>query len=351
MSYRGLGVDFFYDESATGVYDPYDYLSGGVGYGVLQNVMNDAVTLLLSGQSGDIDIGRRYHVTWVDSHPEISAVFGSHEDTARLIGHTVLETLVSVEREKPLGSRATFSSLAPVLVGALVEVLRHGGDPASCMMSFEAAYGDLQKISVLSVPKTVSRTGWCEKDVVFPHSGQTITSCVPALMCKKGVDTQGTTFVKTAPPPSPGDIRATPPGSTAPAPAPTRADVERQVDEKMKGKGETFESLNIKAEYGELAQYLSALSQVKRWLVYSLGLPDKATDKEVANRLLKLGIWPGEAADWFRGCNFDTDCFRLTMNQALGEAKQEVRDNRAKVVAAALGLGALGTALYFWVRR
>ena len=59
-----------------------------------------------------------------------------------------------------------------------------------------------------------------------------------------------------------------------------------------------------------------------------------------------LPAGPGEVLDWFEGCSFDTNCFRQNMNIALGQARRYSRDTRAKIVVAAVAVGALGYFLF-----
>ena len=100
MSYSGLGLDFFGISSDTETLDNgAEYLGGGEPLELLQTAANDTVTILLSGQATTLKIGET-EITYVDSHPEIAAIFASHEQTARILAQTVLATMIQQQREK-----------------------------------------------------------------------------------------------------------------------------------------------------------------------------------------------------------------------------------------------------------
>jgi hypothetical protein len=345
MSYRGLWQLDTEDLEDT------SYLTeGSAAFQILESVANDTVTTLLSGSPNSIMVGNT-EVSWVDAHPEISAVFGSHEDTARLIATVVLASMLQRERDKAPGARASGHALAESLPDEITRVLRNGDDPAACESDFNDSFARWgAAVSALSVPKTVSKTGYCDKSLslLWGPDGH-ILSCQVASICRAGVNPDGSIHYFESPPPSPSDPRAPAPGSTSPKPPPTKAQIESSIKAKMKGQGESLEDVETQEAWTELSAYLSSLTVAKGYLALALGLPAKATDTAVSAALALRGISPSEALDWFYGCDFDTDCFRESMNLALGESDDRKSDRIAKTVVFAGVAVAVG--LYFWKVR
>jgi hypothetical protein len=346
VTYRGLGLDFFGMSQDTETLDSgAGYLLGGTPFELLQGAANDTVTILLSGQGDTLKIGES-EITYVDSHPEIAAIFASHEQTARILAQTVLATMIERERQKKAG-RLSGRSLAEALPDEIISVMRHGGDPSACQTEFEESFASWAELSALKT--SITKTGWCEKSLALPWDANGhIVSCKASAICKSGTNAAGQTFFYAAAPPPPSDPRVPAPGSATPAPPPTKSELERDIRTRMQKSGETLAQAQATEAWTELAAYLTSLSEAKLYLTMGLGLPAKATDAAVTSALALRGIAPKEALDWFYACNFDTNCFRQTMNLALGQADDRSRDRIAKAVV--IVGAAAAVALYLWRR-
>jgi hypothetical protein len=349
VTYSGLGFGFFTEPCGINV-EGTDHFVAGPTYQALETVAQDTVTVLLSGH-GNVQLCGNL-LPYVAPAPGVAAVFGAHEQTARLIAATVLASLMEQERRKAHGTRASTRMLAERLVPEIVQTLTHNGDPAACQIEFEASFRNWSGLSALKVPTTVSKTGWCEKSLALPwDSAGHIRSCEAQAICKSVIGAGGAIQYVTSPPPAPTDPRvaASAPGTT-PSPPPTKAEIEAEVRRKMVASGETVADRENKQEFTELAAYLKALGEARRYLTMALGIPDKSTDAAVAAALGHEGIATAEVLDWFLGCNFEPGCFREQMNLSLGEARRYSRDTRAKIAVAVGGVLAVGFLLFRWRR-
>lgn len=347
MSYGGLGLTFF-SEPCRILIDGTDHLSPGEAYQALETVAQDTVAALLGGYSNVYLCGSL--LPYVAPAPGVSAVFGAHEETARLIAGAVLASLMTQERQKAPGTRASTRTLAERLVTEIVQTLTHGGDPAACELEFEASFKSWTALSALKVPTTVSTTGWCEKSLALPwDKNGSVRSCEAQAICKSilGADSKVRYVSSPAPAATDPRVAASAPGTEPTAP-PSKADIEAEVRRKMSAGGETVAAEENKQAFVELAAYLKALGQARRYLTMALGIPEKASDADVSRALSHEGVTNAEALNWFWGCNFDLDCFRQEMNIALGEARRYSRDTRAKIAVAALGVAAVGFLLFKW---
>lgn len=344
MTYRSIGWSGF-EEPCQVNPDSYEYIAPSAAYKMLEDTAQDIVTALVTGPTTSI----RFCGVWVADAiyaSDIAAIFSGHLQTARLIGAAVLSSIVDEERGK--AQRLTTISVAGKLITEITRALRNGGDPAACQMAFEDSFRSWAALTNLSVPTTISKTGWCEKSLALPMKAGQITGCTVQAVCRSGVTPAGVKLYYSSPPPDPSDPRlAVKAPGDKPATPPTRAEVEAGIQRKMKEQGETVESENRAAEFTELASYLKALGEARTYLSMALGLSDKASEKDIMASLGTLGILPSEALDWFDGCRFDTNCFREQMNIAIGEAKQRVKDNRVKIVVATAAVGAVA----WWVLR
>jgi len=199
------------------------------------------------------------------------------------------------------------------------------GDPSSCILTFENSMTAWKSIYA-GLPASTS-TGWCARLLVFSGKpGEVAATCLKYLDSKGVVQT-----LLTSPPPA-GALTA-PPGDAAtgaPVPPPSHAQIDAAIQQKMAASGETFEQLEKDQEESELATYMSALSESRVWLTYSLGLPTTASDAAIYSALQQRGISKGEALDWFTGCGARLDCFRERMNAALGRTDEEAIENKTK---------------------
>jgi hypothetical protein len=349
--YASLGVPLLSQTPASSALTVLnDYVSNGMGFFALQNVAQDTVTLLLSGNPGNVMMGGKV-VANVPAHPEIAAIFGSHEQTARILAATVLETLIYHERQKTTG-RTPLDTLAQFLVAELIAVFNNGGDPFACESLFESSFRDWAALSNLQVPKSMSATGWCQKSISLPvNPDGSIASCQAQSICRSYVPTpNGKIQFYSAPPPAPSDLSVSvqTPGNV-PVPPPTKEDIQAAIQKKMATTGQSLEEVERQTEFIELAAYLKSVAESRLWLGMALGLPEKSTDQDVVRALATRGISSGEALDWFDGCDFDPNCFREEMNRALGESANRARDQIAKTaVVAVAGLAAF--MLWRWTR-
>jgi hypothetical protein len=337
---RGLGMNMFLEPCDANV-DSTAYFSPTATYKALVKVAEDTVTALLYG-GGVIELCGE-SLRSIPNTPGVAAVFGSHEETARLVAQTVLATLIDQQKRK--SPRQSAYTLAQVLIQEIIDTLSHGGDPAACQMEFETTFRSWSALSNLSVPTSVSKTGWCEKDLALPVSPNgRIASCKATAICRMELQPNGTVKIYETPPPPPGDpgVVVSAPG-TEPAAPPTKEQIEAEIRRKMAlpGGGSLAEQ-EAKAELAELAGYLKALKEARLYLTMALGIPVNATDAVLGRALAHEGIAPREVLDWFDGCSFDTHCFREQMNIAIGEARRYAKDTRAKIAVAALAIGALG---------
>jgi hypothetical protein len=330
-----------------------DYLAPkSGGYAALEKVAQDVVTGLLSGAASEIELCGQ-EIAGTPAAPDIAAVFGPREQTARILAAAVVATIVDRERTRPNPSRMSLRQAAVRVVDEIVLAMRHGGDPSACEMQFEDSFRQWASLTDLAVPENVSKTGWCQKSFVLPTGPDGhVQACLASPICKASIG-PGPAYARTvfsASPPAPGDPRASVqvPGGT-PSPPPTKAEVEKEIRRKMIQSGEGAADQQKKQEFTEIAAYLEALGGARRALTMALGLSDKSTDLSIMNALGSIGISSSEVLDWFDGCNLDPNCFREQMNIALGEAKLALRDNRAKMFAALGAVAALGL-FVFWRR-
>ncbi len=353
MSYSGLGGGMFENLSCDVDPDGLDYLVPKSGdYAALEKIAQDAVTGLLSGAGSEIELCGQ-ELTWTPAAPDIAAVFGPREQTARILAGAVVATIVDRERTRPFASRMPLRQAAIRVVDELVLTMRHGGDPSACEMQFEDSFRQWATLTDLAVPESVSKTGWCQKSFVLQTGPDGhVQACLALPICRASIG-PGPAYARTvfsAPPPAPADPRVSVqvPGGSA-SPPPTKAEIEKEIQRKMVASGEGALDQQKKQEFTEIAAYLEALGGARRALTMALGISDKSTDLVIMKALGSFGITSSEVLDWFDGCNLDPNCFREQMNIALGEAKLAMRDNRAKMVVAVAAVASLGL-FVFWRR-
>ena len=336
MSFSGLGA-------VTAPVMPFDYLQDGPGLQGLQDLASGVVAQLLTGKADYVSTPALGTNIYVPADPLIPLIFGGHETSAKWIGGIVVNTLVAAQKQQPQGSRKQVVTLAYDVVAQVAKVLHNDGDPSGCLLQFEPSFKAWQSsASAIHVP-----TGeWCAKNLTFPIDAQgNIRACLCGNPCKTIIDRNGVNRYVLAAPPAPTDPR---PVVTAGQPPPTRAQIDAQARAAAAAKSgptktqqQYTDELERNQELTELAGYLDALAHARTTLTLGLGLPNTAPDAKVWAALQARGISPGEAVDWFVGCNTDLTCFRENMNAALGESDARASDSRAKVLA---GVGILGAA-------
>jgi hypothetical protein len=323
---------------------PFDYLQDGPGLQGLQDLASGVVTQLLTGKADYVSTPVLQTNIYVPADPLIPTIFNGHETSARWIGGIVVNTLVRAEREKPQGSRKQVVNVAYDVVTQVARALNNGGDPSGCLLSFESSFQAWQALaSAVALPNG----GWAAKDIIFPTDGQgNVFSCKCLATPKLIVGTDGVNRYVTAAAPSPTDVR---PAVTAGQPPPTHAQVDAATAANLAASGQSFDQMEKAQELTELAGYLDALAHARTTLTLGLGLPSAAPDAKVWAALQARGISPGEAIDWFVGCNANLTCFRENMNAALGESDERAAGARAKAL---VGFGVLGAAaLAFFAYR
>lgn len=329
MSYSSLSGDWLSSATAPAP-PPFDYLSNGSGMAELQRVAADTVRALFSGGGNVTLIAASVGATttfWVSGNETIAAIWSKGQ--AAIVASIVSSTIAAEERSKPKASRLPVSSLASRVVQRVTDKLLNNGDPAGCQVAFEASMNAWKSVyPVIAVPAGYTPTGWCERELIFGNGCQLFS------VCKWTVDAAGTLKAVSAPPPPAGQPTAPPAASASSAqPPPTHAELDAAAKSSDDAKA-----------LAEFAAYMGSLTQARLWLTLALGIPATATDATLWAALSARGITPGEALDWFNGCNAELDCFRQRMNLSLGEADERKTDNRAKLAVGALALGAMAFA-------
>ncbi len=333
MTYSSLGSSW----SASPVPTDFDYMNDGVGMAELERIGAETAAALI-GQGGYVSMirdtgGHAPYPPWVATNQTISAIWGGDPGLAAVLASVVVHTLVAEQRAKPATGRLSAYLLAPIVVQRVTEKLLNGGDPSICQINFQASLNSWKAVyPVIRVPDGYTSTGWCARDLVF---GPGTDPCQLVSICKWLVGPNGVAKAVSAPPPPAGAALAPRAASSSAAqPPPTHAELEAAAKSTADAK-----------ELTEFATYMAAMTQGREWLTIALGLPKTAKDDEVWSALRARGIEPGEALDWFNGCNAELECFRQRMNLSLGEADQRKEDRRTKIF---VGIAALGAAAFAW---
>jgi hypothetical protein len=338
MSFSSLSSDGLV--SSVPIPTDFDYMNNGVGMAELERIGAQTASALIAGGAYVAMIrtpsGQAAAALWVSPNETIAAVWGGEPVLAAVLASVVVHTIIAEERAKPANTRVTAYYLANSVVQRVTEKLLNGGDPAICQINFRASLDSWKAVyPVIRVPAGYTSTGWCERDLVFgPVFGST-EPCQLISICKWLTGPSGVAKAVAAdPPPAGAPLGPSAASSSTAQPPPTHAELDAAAasDENAR-------------ELTEFATYMAAMTQGRDWLTLALGIPKTAKDDELWRALGARGIAPGEALDWFNGCNADLDCFRQRMNLALGEADQRAEDRRTKLI---VGVAVLGAALFAW---